>query len=295
VVVTASIWMIRRLDLGTLGKAMGSAAWRPLVAAALLNFVHLGFRTLTFASLLGPVRPVPVARLYRYNLSAVAVSILLPIRGGDLFRVWLLNTREQVPRTTAIAVTLLEKAVDLVGLVAVAVPVPLLLPGLPRWVGVATWVVASALVLALATAVLLARVRPRIDDGLLSRFAQGLQAVNRVGPLLLACAGALASWLTDAVEVWLVLVAVGLHLPLGTPLLVLLTLNLAIAVPSTPAQVGAFELGAVVALRLLGVPDERALAFALLYHAVQLVPMSLAGADAVRLAWRIGPAPEEPR
>src|SRR5256885_11090347 len=51
------------------------------------------------AALLRPVARVPITRLYRYNLGAVAVSTLLPARGGELFRVWLLTTREDLPRS----------------------------------------------------------------------------------------------------------------------------------------------------------------------------------------------------
>jgi uncharacterized membrane protein YbhN (UPF0104 family) len=69
-------------------------------------------------------------------------------------------------------------------------------------------------------------------------------------------------------------------------LLVLLSLNLAIAVPSTPAQVGAFELGASAPLALLGVPPERALAFALLYHVMQALPTTLAGLPLLRAVRR---------
>jgi len=101
----------------------------------------------------------------------------------------------------------------------------------------------------MATAVALSRARSREATSVLGRLAVGLRVVNRPAVILLAGIGSLAAWVTDAVEVRLVLYAVGLHLPTGAPLLVLLALNVAIAVPATPAQLGAFELGAVVALR----------------------------------------------
>jgi uncharacterized membrane protein YbhN (UPF0104 family) len=70
---------------------------------------------------------------------------------------------------------------------------------------------------------------------------------------------------------------VHVEIPLAGSLFVLLTLNLAIAAPSTPAQVGAFELGTVAALRLLHVPEEHALAVAVLYHLTQVIPVTLLG------------------
>ena len=47
----------------------------------------------------------------------------------------------------------------------------------------------------------------------------------------------------------------------------------AIAVPSTPGQVGALEAGVLAATRLLHIDDAPAFAFALLYHVLQIVPL----------------------
>jgi len=54
-------------------------------------------------------------------------------------------------------------------------------------------------------------------------------------------------------------------------------INLALILPTTPAQLGVLEMGAVAALRMLGVDENAALAFALLYHASHVVPPTLIG------------------
>lgn len=88
-----------------------------------------------------------------------------------------------------------------------------------------------------------------------------------------ALAAMICSWLTDWVEVTLVLYAVGVPVPLAAGLLILLTINMAIAVPGMPGHLGTMELGALVALELLHVPREQGLSFALLYHGVQVIPL----------------------
>jgi uncharacterized membrane protein YbhN (UPF0104 family) len=85
----------------------------------------------------------------------------------------------------------------------------------------------------------------------------------------------LASDLIDVAMIALCLAAVGLHLEIGVWLLVYLAVNLAIAVPLTPGQVGVLEAGAVLALASAGVGQSEALAFALIYHAVHIVPPAL--------------------
>ncbi|MEO8361939.1 MAG: lysylphosphatidylglycerol synthase domain-containing protein [Vicinamibacteria bacterium] len=57
--------------------------------------------------------------------------------------------------------------------------------------------------------------------------------------------------------------------------------------PSTPGQIGLIEAGAVFALVGLGVGPNRSLAFALLYHAAHLLPLTLLGLPPLlRLRWR---------
>lgn len=83
----------------------------------------------------------------------------------------------------------------------------------------------------------------------------------------------------------LVLCARALHLPIaaGQAAVVLLAINLAVAVPSSPAGAGAFEGAVVLVLTLSGMAKAPALALALLYHLIQAVPVVLAGALVV---WR---------
>jgi uncharacterized membrane protein YbhN (UPF0104 family) len=71
---------------------------------------------------------------------------------------------------------------------------------------------------------------------------------------------------------------VGLHLPLTASILVLVAVNLALAIPfAPPGNIGTLELGAVLALFEFGVPKEQALAFAVCYHLLQVVPIGILG------------------
>jgi uncharacterized membrane protein YbhN (UPF0104 family) len=84
-------------------------------------------------------------------------------------------------------------------------------------------------------------------------------------------------WLVDMGMVVLVLYAVGIELPLAGALFILFAINLTIALPSTPAGAGAFEVGAIAAMHMLGVAHAPAFAFALIYHVLQVVPLVIVG------------------
>lgn len=247
----------------------------PLVTAAVINFAIIACKAIVWRDLLARTARVPVIRLMRYSLIAYAASTFLPFRGGEVIRVLLLRDRDGVPAANAAAVALAEKLLDIVSMLLLLAPLPLLVDDLPpSIVHALALVTIGGLVAVVATWFVV----PRLGtDGWKGELAQGLYVVREPRQFAQSVAVLYVSWLVDASMVALVLHAVGITPNAGICVLVLLAINVAIALPSTPGHLGAFELGGVVALRLLHVSDARALAFALLYHAVQVLPVMAAG------------------
>ena len=283
-VVAACTWFVRGLDLKKIGAALASASVPWVLAAAALNLVQVVFRAAMLRALLAPIARIPTTHLVRYSLTTFAANNLLPGRAGELVRIYLLRTREGVPAASAVAVALVEKVFELAAMLLVVAPLPLVLPSLPRSVSLAVGLLAVGGLAALVAVWAVARFVRGDAQGWLARFAEGAHVIKSLRLAALALGFAVLVWVADGVEVWLVVRALGLHVPWAAPLLVLLVLNIAIALPSTPAQVGPFEAAAAGALVLLGVPAESALAFAILYHAMQVIPVTLLGAPGLRLA-----------
>ena len=63
----------------------------------------------------------------------------------------------------------------------------------------------------------------------------------------------------------------------GAALLVVVSINLAMVVPSSPAAVGVFEAATLVALRAYGIDDSLALAYAVVLHALNFFPFVVVG------------------
>jgi uncharacterized membrane protein YbhN (UPF0104 family) len=85
------------------------------------------------------------------------------------------------------------------------------------------------------------------------------------------------AWVCEFVMIALCSRSLGEPIGPTLALVLLLGINLAIAVPSAPASAGPFESATVVVLTLAGFAKGPALAFALVYHAVQVVPVTIAG------------------
>lgn len=264
----------RGLNMQALISALRDVRPLPLIIAAALSFVQLGFKALGWRELLAPIVQLSPARAFRYTAGGAAMSIVTPARAGEALRVWLLKRDYDVPIAASSSVAIAEKLIDGVAMLVVLAPLPWLLPQLPHWIGRA--IGGFSLVLG-SVLIVLWFFAPGAAIG--EKWWHGLQAglgfLRRPRHIGRALAAMIGAWLIDWLSVTLVLYAVGVSVPVAAGLLILLTINLAIAIPAMPGHLGTMELGALLALELLNVPRAQGLSFALLYHAIQVVPLLL--------------------
>jgi uncharacterized membrane protein YbhN (UPF0104 family) len=127
----------------------------------------------------------------------------------------------------------------------------------------------------------LERVMPSTFAGMVARiaekFATGLGAIRRPGRLLVAVLWSFPLWLSIDLGIWAVSMAFGFSMPFTGSFLIVPLLVLGVAVP-TPGAIGgfheAFRLGATV---FYGIPNDSAVAAALVLHAFSIGPSLLLG------------------
>jgi uncharacterized membrane protein YbhN (UPF0104 family) len=274
VLVAALLWFtLRGLEWAKLGEALRQMSPLPVVVAAGVNFLHHACKAVYWRTLLLPVRALPLGRLFRYSVAQSVGSVLAPARAGEALRVWMLRKHWGLPVPVTGAVAALEKVGDLNALLVLLLPLPWLWPARPWWVDRALLaLLAGALFVAVALFF------ARRSEALRARplFA-GLQLLRSPGKLALAFAGLVGAWLADLLVIWLVIWALGVHAPVHAGVVILLCVNLAIAVPAAPANAGTLELGAITAFDLLGLGRDAGLAFGLVYHSAQVIPILLVG------------------
>jgi uncharacterized membrane protein YbhN (UPF0104 family) len=294
--VATLLWLfVREIEWRELGGALAGAKLWPIALAAALNFACLWGKAACWRIMLAPRYVVPTIRLFRYTIAAFAASVIAPMRAGEVLRLWTLKRRDGVPVADSAAVAIAEKLLDAVSMLILVAPLPWLLPSLPATVGIMIMAVAGfSLVLFVALYLAVGRVKPEASSWL-ARFLAGMHVVRSPRRLALSLVTLIAAWLADVAMVLLVLYAVGIELPVAAALFILFAINLTIALPSTPAGVGAFEVGAIAAMDMLGVARAPALAFALIYHVLQVLPLVVVGlALELRLVLGRDAAPPEP-
>jgi uncharacterized membrane protein YbhN (UPF0104 family) len=247
-----------------------------VLAMVAVNFgVFIPLRTLRWRVALPS--PPPFSTLYASLLEGLLASIALGFGSGDVVRAARLrrSTATSSPFAASYGATLAERGAEFLAIAGL-----LLLGFAVADLGAAGLAGAALIAGAYALTVLGGRrLLPRLSrwPRVQHALAAGL-AASRPRPVATMVALSLAGWLSELCILMIGLHAFGLPATPRTALLVLLGIQVAIALPGPPANVGTFEAGVVAGLRLAGVPVETALLFALAYHLVMTVPVALAGA-----------------
>lgn len=274
VILAGTIYLfVRHVDGHRLLRVLARTHPAGLVVACLLTLVQLVCRASVFRTLILPLVWIPWLRVQRFMLASSAATALVPGRAGEFIRAYLLKRDQNVAVAATAAVTAVEKSIEVLGLFLILVPLPLLLPHLPGWVGKSILVAAIVVATLLLAALWLAKHEhlPRW----LAPFTAGLEIVHRPSLLARALTVSVGSWLIDLGCLLAVMHAVGVSAPPASALLVLLAVNVAIAVPLVPGNLGTVELGAVAGFQPFGVSYDQGLAVGLLYHLAQVLPIAL--------------------
>jgi len=282
-VFLAIILFLRQVPWRSIRDSFLAARSGWLGIAVILTFVNIVLRALALRYLIYPAARVPLVRAIRYTIATITGNILAPFRAGVALRGWLLMRHEGLSLSDSVAMFLLEKIADVATLLTMAAALPWLLPVFPRW---ALGSIAFLAVLVVASAAILLTTKGNSNFG--ARIRRSLAPIARPSTLLMAEAATISLWLADASMVMVVLKSVGAPCSLGIAILILLAINIAITVP-TPANGGTLEIGAVFALHSVGVSPAKAVAFAVLYHAAQVVPTLAVGVWGGPMLWQPPP------
>jgi uncharacterized protein (TIRG00374 family) len=124
------------------------------------------------------------------------------------------------------------------------------------------------------------RVAPSVERRgvqLLRTFAEGLGVLRHPGRFLAVLSWTVLHWLLMAVSFWLGFRAVGIPAPFSAALLVQGIIAVAVALPAAPGFFGVFEVAALAGLALYGVGTDKAISWALGYHILTFIPITLIG------------------
>ncbi|NWJ98796.1 MAG: flippase-like domain-containing protein [Chloroflexi bacterium] len=283
-------------DFGKIGQALSEANYWWLLPALGAYFLGVWIRAVRWHYLLGPLKKVPVKRLFPVVVIGYMANDVLPVRMGEVVRSYVLGRRENVSKTGTLATIVVERIMDGITMLlflsstALFVTINKDIEGIERLASIVFlifivifFIVASSRSLllkleAFGLKLLPALIRPKVA-GIADKFIDGLQVLRQWRDLMAVFSLSVLAWLCEAAMYWMVALAfTGLNLTWQAVIMTLAVANLFTLVPSTPGYVGPFDFAAnKVLVSVFLVNRELASSYVILLHAALYFPVTLWG------------------
>jgi uncharacterized membrane protein YbhN (UPF0104 family) len=281
VVIACVVAFARNLRWHAVRDSFRAADPALLLVAVLLWIPCTALQGVRWFSLVRAVHPVGPLTVLSCAYVGYAASAVLPMRAGEAVRTELLSRSTGLSRAVALGTVAIDHTVNGTVMFLLAATLPLFI-AVPRWTRLLLWGgVGIAAVLFLTMLRLARKPSHRPSPGrvmqVVLRLRSGLVGLRRPRSVLGGFAGSIGAWTFEIACTMTALAA--FHLPHGVAaaMAVLFGVNLALAMPAPPANLGNFELGAGFALVALGGDRDQAAAFALGLHALQVLPTLIMG------------------
>ncbi len=297
-------WTLRGVSPAAVWEVLRHSSVPMFVAAVIVNVSIFPLRARRWRTILEPVAGrLPFGPLWRSTAIGMMMNNVFPLRAGEFARAFAL-TREvpTVAITTSfgsLAVDRIFDAIALFGFMFVAMLDPAFPPGIViagRTVPelASGGIIAVLGVLAVCYAVVMqhkrvmsvvgaiaGRLFPKHREKLVLIVEHGLGglAVLKDGRRFLAVLWwAALHWFVQALSVYLGFRAVGIQVPFSAALFLQGIQAIGVAIPSSPGFFGVFETASIVGLAVYGVPKELAVSWALGFHILTFIPITVIGA-----------------
>jgi uncharacterized protein (TIRG00374 family) len=286
---------VSKVDFGETWRSMRHADYVYVLPSAAAVIASLFIRAVRWRLLLSPMKSVPIKSLFAATMMGAMGNNVLPARLGEVVRADAIGRRESLSRSASFATIVVERMIDLftvlvfLGVVVVYVPFPSEIK-----TGGYTMLLVSLAALAFllflrtktssALKVLRFFCRPfpeklglRIERLMMS-FVDGLEILTRARHMPAIAILSVLTWLAMTGSIVFMFKAFGMsQLSIDAAVVVLVATAFGVMIPAAPGFVGTFHVSCQLALAIYGVDRASALAYSIVLHATQWVPVTAIG------------------
>ena len=290
----AGAFILTRIDLAEFASVLLAADYRYLLPSVVAFLLGLVTRAQRWRVLLS--RRLPLRRAFHIMNIAYLVNGLLPLRIGELGRIYLTSrANHKIPAMYTGSTIVVERLLDVVAVV-VLLMITIVVAPVPAETQHAGIIGAAASVTGFALLILLGRRRAQVVNligvvqarsALLERislrrhadaFLSGLSPILVRSSLLSALFWTAHSWLFSVLTNYALMLAffeAGDWIPIA---LSIVFASFAIAIPVVPGNIGTYELSIISAFTVLGYDQlDQVAAYAVAVHALNVVVNTLTG------------------
>lgn len=286
--VALAAYAISTLEWPIFWQTLRSVQWPWLVAAVLATVISVAGRAFRW-HFIGAVFGGGYVAFWRATTIGYLGNFVLPMRAGELIRVWALSRLSSLSLSATATSSVLDRLSD-VATLCVVFGVVLLVHGTSAVgvgaIGGLVAVLSAALILIATLIFWRGRVERAVSRFGKGRWQHGATLVRgwlddtlavlrdsislRRGGVILAMS--LAIFATDFFVMWLVMAAFGWSLPFFAAVTFGTFLAISSSLPAAPGYIGVYQVAAIFALDIYGIEATEAVAFAVV---LQLLTFSL--------------------
>ena len=301
--LVALIWWT---GIDRIGAAIGSASPLWLAAAAAVILPAYILRAIRWKLLLYPVKKtVRVSTTFWSTAVGFMVNTLIPIRLGEFVRAYILGEKEGTGFAPGLSSIVVERTLDLIGLLSIGIVTMFLLSGQAGLSRLAVDIfTAVGIFIALVLAVIIVGIKKEsMIIGLLTRITSKIPIIKKYTARIADFASSLISglqglsqnpkmfaanisltwilWLIYTSAIYFTFIAFNSSISFIAAILGGTLMSLSHILPATPGYVGSYEAFWMVIFLALGVPENLLLATAVISHLVGMLPIIILGCVSV--------------
>ena len=297
------VWTLREESPAEIWHAITGSNIPLLILSAVVATCIFPLRAIRWRIILEPTASkLPLGPLWRSIAIGMMVNNVYPARLGEIARAYAL-TREtdRVRLTASVASLAVDRVFDALALMLLllsamlspAFPSDVTIGGQPVQRGAAIFAAgAIGLFVVLYLIVffpqrlvaLYTAVAGRVSKKLATRgseiihtFSEGLGVLRSPSRFAAVFFWAVVHWLVNGVAFWLAFKAFGIDVPFSAANFLQGIIAIGVALPSSPGFFGFFEAAAVIGLNVYGVARGPAVSWALGFHILSFIPITLFG------------------
>lgn len=295
---------LRGVDFGDVARALRASSVPLFLLATVVGTLIFPLRARRWKTILAPIDDqIPFAPLWRSTAIGMMVNNVLPARAGELARAFALTReRPSIPFSASFASLAVDRLFDAFAIITMML-LAMLDPAFPRGERVAgqlvshwvAWGVTAAAIFLAAVYLIVffpqrivtlyqafaRRVAPRFEQrgaDVLLAFASGLSVLRSPRRFVAVLLWTVAHWMVNALAWWIACMAVGIAVPFSAMFVLQGLIAIGVAIPSAPGFFGVFEALGREGLGLYGIDPTLAVTWAIGYHLLSFIPITLMGA-----------------
>ena len=295
------VWIsMRDVHVGEVVAALKRANYLGFVGVMAVTLLGFWIRAVRWRSLITAPRRLSITGLFSATMIGFMANNVLPLRLGEFVRPWALARREHLSKSTLLATVVVERAVDMLTLLAI-LGIALLIHPISEntdagrmtragagvlvtaCLGLTVFLVALERKPALAHRVigwlaspLPEHARARLS-ALLESFVEGLGLFRDLPRLLWVFLLSFLMFGVIVVGLQIGLWALNILLPWHAGLVMLVVTAIGIMVPAAPGYIGTMNIACIAGLALFQIGKSTAVPFSWFYWAGQWLPVTLVG------------------